>query len=137
MKSTIPKELIDAYLTTSFIVFNPEFAIRIGKISPELNELLIKEGVREWACITSVNPCSAFLPDEQNQKLYQELKESVKDYKFYEGHGVGADPEWQPEKSLLVLGITGEEAIRIGNSYKQNAIVVGTINNPAELVLLR
>jgi hypothetical protein len=40
---------------------------------------------------------------------------------FYEGHGVGT---------------RREEAIRIGNYYKQNAIVAGTLNNPAELILL-
>ena len=136
MKSTIPKELIDAYLTTNFMVFNPELSICIGKINPELNELLIKEGVSEWAYITSVNPNSAMLSDEQNQKLFHELKESVKDYKFYEGHGAGSDPEWQPEISLLIIGIPREEAIRLGNYYKQNAIVAGTLNKPAELILL-
>ena len=40
---------------------------------------------------------------------------------FYEGHGVGT---------------RREEAIRTSNYYKQNAIVAGTLNNPAELILL-
>ncbi len=137
MKSTIPKELIDAYLTTKFMVFNPELTICIDKINPELNELLIKEGVSEWAYITSVNPNSTMLPDDQNQKLFKELKESVNDYKTYEGHGAGIDPEWQPEISLLMLDIPRAEAIRIGNYYKQNAIVAGKLNNPAEMILLK
>jgi len=136
MKSTIPKELIDAYLTTKFMVFHPKFTIYIDKICPELNELLIQEEAKVWAYITSVNPNSEMLSDEENQQLLQELKESVKDYKFYEGHGVGTDPAWQPEKSMLIIGIPREEAIRIGNYYKQNAIVAGRLNNPAELILL-
>jgi hypothetical protein len=37
---------------------------------------------------------------------------------------------------MLIIGIPREEAIRIGNYYKQNAIVAGTLNNPAELILL-
>lgn len=137
MKSDINQELIDAYSKTNFIVFKPALTISIGKINPELNELLIQEGCKEWAFITSVNPYSEFLTDEANQELYLKLKESVKDYKFYEGHGIGEDPKWQPEISLLVLGISREEAIRIGNYYKQNAIVVGELNRPAELVLHR
>jgi hypothetical protein len=40
---------------------------------------------------------------------------------FYEGHGVC---------------ITREEAICIGNYYKQNAIVLGTLNNLTEPILL-
>jgi hypothetical protein len=117
-------------------VFHPALTIYIDKICAELNELLIQEDAREWAYITSVNPNSEMLSDEENQKLLQELKESVKDYKFYEGHGVGTDPAWQPEKSMLIIGIPREEAIRIGNYYKQNAIVAGRLNNPAELILL-
>ena len=136
MKSTIPQELIAAYLTTKYIVFHPALTIYIDKICAELNELLIQEDAREWAYITSVNPNSAIASDEKNQQLLPALKESVKDYKFYEGHGVGTDPAWQPEKSMLIIGIPIEEAIRIGNYYKQNAIVAGTLNNPAELILL-
>ena len=136
MKSTIPQELIDAYFTTKYMVFQPELTIYINKICAELNDLLIQDGAKEWAYITSVNPNSAIASDEKNQQLLQALKESVKDYKFYEGHGVGTDPAWQPEKSMLIVGIPREEAMRIGNYYKQNAIVAGTLNNPAELILL-
>jgi hypothetical protein len=136
MKSILPQELINSYLTTNYMVFNPELGICVDKINPELNELLINEEVREWAYITSVNPNSTMLSVEQNQRLFRELKKSVKDYKTYEGHGAGSDPGWQPEISLLILGITRKEAIRLGNYYKQNAIVAGTLDNPAELILL-
>jgi hypothetical protein len=137
MKSILAKELVDAYLSTSFVVFNPAINIKIGEINSELNRLLNEDGVTEWVFITSVNPYSESLSDLKNLELYNELKEAVKEYKFYEGHGIGDDPQWQPEISLLVVGITREEAIRLGNVYRQNAIVFGKIDNPAELVLLR
>jgi len=137
MKSKIPKELIEAYLCTSYNIFHPEITITVGKIIPALDELLRKDNCNEWAFITPVNPYSEILSEVQNRKLYQQLKEALKDYEIYEGQGVGANSDWPPEASFLVAGISREDAIKTGNYYKQNAIVVGTFSNPAELILLR
>lgn len=50
---------------------------------------------------------------------------------------MGGNPAWKPELSLLAIGIARDKAIEIGNSFEQNAIVVGRIYLPAELLLLR
>jgi len=43
---------------------------------------------------------------------------------------------WEPEKSLLIFGISRTRAIELGNKFEQNAIVVGKKSLPAELVLI-
>ena len=137
MKTNIPNELIEAYRNTRFIVFSPAITITIGETSKVLEELLLKEGVTEWAFITSVNPYSKQLTDKENDKLFDDLKEDVKNYPNFMGEGVGADSRWKPEISLLVLGISRTEAERIGRKYGQNAIVLGSEGNEAELLLLQ
>lgn len=137
MKTNIPNELIEAYRNTRFIVFSPAITITIGETSKVLEELLLKKGVTEWAFITSVNPYSKQLTDKENDKLFDDLKEDVKNYPNFMGEGVGADTRWKPEISLLVLGISRTEAERIGRKYGQNAIVLGSVGNEAELILLQ
>ena len=51
-----------------------------------------------------------------------------------EGRGIGSDPDWVPEDSYLIIGIPRADAISLGYDFGQNAIVVGRIGNPAELV---
>ena len=58
-------------------------------------------------------------------------------HKLYEGEGVGSDKSWEPEKSFLILGIPLDEAILIGKKYRQNAIVVGKLNEPPQLIWIR
>ncbi len=60
----------------------------------------------------------------------------MKDFLVYEGEGVGEDPEWKPERSVLILGIGRSKAEELGKLFDQNAIVVGMNGKNAELVLL-
>ena len=52
-----------------------------------------------------------------------------------DGHGVGEDPAWEPELSLFIIGITRDEASKIGKKFEQNAIVCGALNNLPELLI--
>ena len=126
----------EAYEGTKFMVFNPALVIEVNKKCHELNGLLKKHNAKEWAYITAWNPFSKVLPDIENSQRHQQLVELVKEYPCFEGEGVGADAVWKPEKSLLMLGITKEEAIEIGTKLEQNAIVYGRINEPVELLQL-
>ena len=137
MDTSIPNELLEAYRNTRFTVFSPAITIRIGEISEALEELLKEKGIHEWAYITSVNPYSRIHTDEENEKLFNDLKEDVKEYPNFLGEGVGTDPQWQPEISLLILDIRRAEAERLGRKYGQNAIVLGVAGKEAELILLQ
>jgi hypothetical protein len=133
----IEQKLIDAYNLTQYHVFDPEIILRIGEHSPLLDSLLDQYCQQEWAFISAFNPQSAILPDDENNLSHEQLKEAVKKYKYFEGEGVGENPPWKPERSLLVIGISKTDASNIGIAFDQNAIVVGRIYSPAELLLLR
>lgn len=101
-----------------------------------LSELMIHHNATEWAYIKAFNPYSRVLTDIQNQRRHLELNELTRAYLTFEGHGVGTDPSWEPELSLLIIGMNKEEAILIGKKFEKNAIVYGTFNIAPELLIL-
>jgi hypothetical protein len=60
----------------------------------------------------------------------------TENYVTYEGHGVGEDPRWEPERSLFIIGISKDDASEIGKKFEQNAIVYGKIDFAPELLIL-
>ncbi len=132
----IDQSLIHAYNNTNYRVFNPELVLKIGDLHPGLDKLLLEWGKNTWAFITASNPFSNPLSDGVNNARFVLLKESVKSYIYFEGEGMGSDPSWKPERSSLIIGINELEAIEIGKSFEQNAIVFGRIDSVAELVIL-
>jgi hypothetical protein len=124
-----------AYNETEYRVFDPPLVLKIGERNESLDKLLFEHGQEEWAFITASNPHSNPLPDGVNGARFALLKEAVKSYLYFEGEGVGPDP-WKPEHSLLILGIREMEAVEIGKSFDQNAIVTGRIYSPAELIII-
>jgi hypothetical protein len=129
-------ELITAYNNTEYKVFNPPMVIKIGIENHELNNFVSSFNKKTWAYITAFNPFSKSLSKEENLKRHEELKVKIASYKFFEGEGVGEDKTWEPETSYLVVGISHEEAIAIGNFFEQNAIVIGDINGVPVLKML-
>ncbi len=133
----ITNDLILAYTNTKFHVFIPAIAIEIGKRNEELDALIKKDGQTEWAYLTAYNPYSKELSDKENLQRQSQLLSKISCYKFYEGEGVGEDSTWKPERSILIVGITKNEAISLGREFEQNAIVYGTINEVPELIILQ
>jgi hypothetical protein len=130
------KGLIEAYLSTSFNVFDPELTIKIGQKNQLLDDLHQRHHCHTWTYITAWNPLSEAQSNEINQFKNNELKQDLQHYIVFDGEGIGQDPTWKPEKSFLVLGINKEEAIALGNKYRQHAIVYGEINKAPELLWL-
>jgi len=128
--------LKEAYEGTKFKVFDLPIVIKINKHCTELDALIRQHDVAEWAFITAWNPYSKVLSDAENSHRHQQLVEWVKPYQSWEGEGLGTDASWKPERSLLILGISKNEAIALGTSLEQNAIVYGKMNEPAELLQL-
>ncbi|MDQ3016199.1 MAG: DUF3293 domain-containing protein [Bacteroidota bacterium] len=128
--------LIKAYLTTDYKVFNPILVIRIGQNNLDLDKFLILNHARDWAYITAYNPGSKLLSKEENEISHQKLLEEVVDYKIWEGEGITNNSTWEPEKSLLILGISKENAIRVSSKFGQNAFVFGETGKIAELIQL-
>lgn len=129
-------DLLEAYKNTKYKVFQHDIVIEIDKLNYKLKELLNKYNSTEWAFITAFNPYSKVLTQDENIERHNELKVLTNSYIIFEGHGVGEDPTWEPELSLLIIGITKEDAIFIGNKFEQNAIVIGKVNSAPELLIL-
>lgn len=128
--------LIEAYKNTKYKVLEPNITIEIGELNQDVDLLLIRHKSAEWEFITAYNPYSRVLTEDENKVRHDELKELTKDYITFEGHGVGEDPAWEPELSLFIIGITRDEASKIGKKFEQNAIVCGVINSNPELIIL-
>lgn len=133
----IEPELIELYNRTLYYVFDTEIILKIGAHNPFLDTLLSQYHQEDWVFISACNPGSRPLPDEENNLRHQQLKEALGLYNYFEGQGVGENPTWKPERSLLVIGISRDKAIETGNRFGQNAIVAGRIYLPAELLILK
>ena len=130
------KQLLAAYKRTKFNVFKPKMTIKIGRQSRDMNTLLNLFGETEWSYITSYNPRSKELTEDENIKRFNELKEKISGYTTFEGEGVGTDATWKPERSFLIIGISRTDAIGLGKEFEQNAIVYGKLNQPPELIII-
>lgn len=133
---TADKALCDAYLQTVYRVLGtPPVDIRIGHASAALDHLLQQCGVSEWAFVTASNPRSRPLPDRDNARRNAELKQDLQrsGWRTLEGIGVPCDGKWQPEASVLILGIDRDTAAKLALRWEQNAFVRGAIGEPAQL----
>ena len=131
------KDLVEAYKETDFNIYEPRITINVGKVNQELDQLLKTHNCIDWAYITAWNPYSELTDHSINEENNNRLRNDLNKYKLYEGEGVGSDKSWEPEKSFLILGIPLDEAILIGKKYRQNAIVVGKLNEPPQLIWIR
>ncbi len=118
-------ELIDAYASTKFVVESqPTFTLRVGNRSEALANLYVKTGVNTACFITAYNPFSVLLTLPHNVARQAELLKNILDLKlkFVFGFGQSDDSDWR-EASVLVLGITYEESMKLAVKHEQNAFI--------------
>lgn len=108
------QRLRNAYLNTTYRVYNPAIDIRIDKENHGLAATLQQIGHTQWAFLTAWNPFSKQLSAEENEARNQRLLDDVRPFRVFHGEGVGDDSSWPPEKSFLVAGIHRELAIYLG-----------------------
>ena len=124
-ESSISKQLIDAYTATSYVVESqPVFTLRVGNHSEKLANLYARAGVNTACFITAYNPFSVLLTPLHNAARQAELLNDLSELKlkFVFGYGQSDDSDWR-EASVLVLGITHEESMRLAVKHEQNAFI--------------
>lgn len=130
-------DLDAAYRATRYIGESAQgdIVIRIDWPTPELDQLLVTQNCTTWAFISACNPGSQLLPDHENANRHTQLLAAVKTLGLLSllGYGVPDHPGWQPEISLLILGIPLEQALKLAANFGQNAIIAGATGLPARL----
>lgn len=133
--------LADAYRRTTFRVLVPgePVDIHVGQRCPDLDVLLRREGAGCWAYLTACSPGGRPLSAAENQRRNGALRQQLHDTgaTVLSGLGIGEDPNWQPEESLLAVGLDRSTAAALGATFGQDAIVVGDLDGRADLLWCR
>ena len=138
--SSVNEELREAYRATNYNVLGlTSFTLRIGVVSGEIANLYRDFDVSTAAFLTACNPFSAPIPEQENELKQQQLEERLHELSVSFLQGMGEDPlgEWAGEPSFLALGISREAATRLGNDFRQNAIVWIDADRIPELIFLK
>ena len=95
-------------------------------------------GVNTACFITAYNPFSVLLTTPHNVARQAELLSDLSELKlkFVFGYGQSDDSDWR-EASVLVLGITREESMRLAVKHEQNAFIWCDEQATPKLVLAR
>lgn len=116
-----------AYRATTYILclFDREIDLRIGAMSPEMDEFLDQLGVSCLVCMTAENPRSKLLEREDNIHRNKALKRQLTEagLKYFPGFAKSLDGEWPTENMLWVPGLSTKRAKCLGVDYQQNAVV--------------
>jgi hypothetical protein len=133
------KDVDAAFRATTYRVFVTHEApidLRIGERSARLDALLEKHAIETWAFITAWNPGSHRIPAEENEARQAALLSLLRErgLHFFDGSGIPADSAWQAEPSVLVLGISVDDAVELGRRFDQLAIVAGQCGKAADLI---
>lgn len=127
-----------AYARTVYRVFltgGSVMDLRVGRRCLQLDRMLASGARRHWAFVTASNPGSRPLPAWRNAQRTRRLAATLRRrYAVLPGLGIPEDSGWQPEVSLLVLGLAPGAALRIARQFGQNAIVAGRRGGPSELL---
>src|SRR5690554_4433081 len=132
------QDLYDAYKHTTYLARTPlgEVKIRPEATEPLLDALLADHNVEEWAFITAWNPGSQLESVHENHERQRELERAIEaaGFVFFRGSGVPDSDHWQPEESVLVLGISQARGVEFGRRFGQEAILCGRAGEAARLV---
>lgn len=138
--SSISPELVRAYYETEYhVLLRPPVTLRIGQINEDLKALYRESSCNSCLFITAWNPYSEHTEAAMNALLQSQLFEEISASGYRAVPGLGKHPsgDWEGEDSLLVLGVSQEEAMEIGTRWKQNAVIWTDAQACPQLILLR
>lgn len=137
----IAADKLAAYQGTDYryVADGVEHILRIGVRSAPLEQLMRRSGARTALFITAFNPFGAAREPEANAAAHAQLLADLRRLEVHIFDGEGADPGglWPPEKSLLALGLTEEDARGLAVRYAQDAVVWAGVDAVPVLMLAR
>lgn len=129
--------LQQAYRATHYTVTaGTGLDIRIGEHSPAADTLMDTRGARRALLLSACNPFSEASSDAANQLRHGMLEMAMQSLGLPALPAEGRDPTgaWPPEASLLLIGTTPGQELRLLRDYEQHAAVLLQHGRPAELV---
>ena len=138
--TTIADQLLESYRDTDYRVHGREpFSFTIGQPSEPLLRLFKRYRCDCAGFITACNPYSQKLDPGANTQFDRDLMTELisRNLMFFEGVGLGKNPDWPGEASYLVIGLSLQDSRALGHQFKQNAIVWCDAEATPCLVLLR
>ncbi|MFO7177133.1 MAG: DUF3293 domain-containing protein [Pseudomonadota bacterium] len=135
---------MDPTLLRSYFATVYEFPTENGIVRASLDGELVKDVStlpeilrRDFALLTAYNPRSMLLPRRVNESRHQVLRDLLVFGGYRVEHCIGYDEDpdgvWR-EPAWLVHGISREESIHIGRTFRQNTIVYCTGARPELIV---
>jgi hypothetical protein len=121
--------LLRAYCRTRYEAGG--IAIRVGRRCAAMDRLLLCHGVRSAVLISAHNPRSRPMPGGWNRRMQMRLGSALRRRRVLLAHG--RLRSWS-EAHFLVFGAVGPMA-RLARRFRQNAIVIVRLRQPARLVL--
>ena len=116
----ISAALTDAYNGTDYMVLKPvRFTLKIGAQCLDILRVFEEQGCSNAAFLTAWNPYSELKSDRENKAAQQRLENGLDRNSYVLFQDIGNDPsgKWPGEPSVLVLGISREEASRFGSDF--------------------
>jgi hypothetical protein len=138
--SGIDPATLAAYRETEYHVHGESpCTLRVGEPSSALAALHARHGVSTSGFVTACNPRSEQRSAAENAARQQRLEHELAaaGIPFVRGEGRHPDNGWPPEPSLLVLGLTLDDAEALGRRWQQNAMLHCGADAVPRLVLLR
>jgi len=132
-------DLAEAYRRALYVVYGaPDLVIRIGERNAVLDALLDEDGADTAAHLTAANPNGELQDETANELSCAALHQALADagYSCYAGEGRDPTGKWLAEPGVLAVGMSRREAMVMGRSYEQNAIVFIEKGKAPELVVL-
>lgn len=121
----IPPELAKAYREALYVIHGEggHIQLRVGQSSPELTTLMKSHGVKSAAFLTAFNTHSILEAGQVNVANHNALIADINALHLKSIFGEGGDPlHLRPsEPSVLVLGISHQNAELLAERYGQNA----------------
>lgn len=123
----IPSELLSAYRAAIYVIYGDEgdIVLKIDEVNPDLAALMKKYGITSAALITAFNPHSALSTTEENGRCHNALIADIHALELKSLAAEGSDQShvWSSEPSILILGISLEDAEHLADRYQQNAFL--------------
>jgi hypothetical protein len=136
---TVHPDLVREYRKTLYCcnVKGIDIKLEVGKVNKELSNILKGQNLTTAAFLTAYNPYSEIKSVSENEKSQFDLEEDIKNLglEFCDGDGHDPDGIWSPEKSILIPGISQQQAEILADKYRQNAFI--WINTVDAFVSLR